>query len=59
MQRNTLSPVWDEAFAFDLSKTRSTELALELFDWSDRDWDVTGTRKGAGGLRCCGNKSDG
>ena len=44
MKRNTLSPDWDEAFAFDLSRTggageagggaaRATALSVELFDW--------------------------
>ncbi len=33
VQRNTLCPVWDEAYVFDLRGCRATELSLELFDW--------------------------
>ena len=33
MKHNTLSPDWGEAFVWDLSGCKPTELALELYDW--------------------------
>jgi hypothetical protein len=38
VQRNTLSPEWDEAMVFELSGCRATELELQLIDWS-AEWE--------------------
>ena len=33
VKHNTLSPDWGEAFVWDLSGCKPTELGLELYDW--------------------------
>ena len=36
VKHNTLSPDWGEAFVWDLSGCKPTELGLELYDWCAR-----------------------